>query len=147
MPETRCETVSELDSLHDVHSPYLDSNWRGEYKNDLPTSFTAVAVADRQVSMPKQGRGVSGVSRRAKKAGEGANRARKQVQIGLGASRPETSTRCERPSSGRPGSFLRAMGSRSTKVSNRTFVAGPPTSPRCMGWPLTTSGKTRDGAC
>src|SRR5436309_8653842 len=57
MPETRCETVSELDSLHDVHSPYLDSNWRGEYKNDLPTSFTAVAVADRQVSMPKQSKG------------------------------------------------------------------------------------------
>src|SRR5437667_12097872 len=57
MPETRCETVSELDSLHDVHSPYLDSNWRGEYKNDLPTSFTAVAVAERQVSMPKQRRG------------------------------------------------------------------------------------------
>src|SRR5947208_7149845 len=63
MPETRCETVSELDSLHDVHSPYLDSNWRGEYKNDLPTSFTAVAVADRQVSMPKQARGgVRGLS-------------------------------------------------------------------------------------
>src|SRR5437867_8957660 len=72
MPETRCETVSELDSLHDVHSPYLDSNWRGEYKNDLPTSFTAVAVADRQVSMPKQGRGgVRGLSA-SQKGGRGS---------------------------------------------------------------------------
>src|SRR5207249_9826833 len=74
MPETRCETVSELDSLHDVHSPYLDSNWRGEYKNDLPTSFTAVAVADRQVPMPKQGRGgVPGLSA-SQKGGRGSRR-------------------------------------------------------------------------
>src|SRR5437899_12712623 len=72
MPETRCETVSELDSLHDVHSPYLDSNWRGEYKNDLPTSFTAVAVADRKVSMLKQGRGgVRGLSA-SQKGGRGS---------------------------------------------------------------------------
>ena len=147
MPETRCETVSELDSLHDVHSPYLDSNWRGEYKNDLPTSFTAVAVADRKVSMLKQGRGgVRGLSA-SQKGGRGSQQ---RAEAGSHRTRGESAGDLDPMRTvvfGPTRSFLRAMGSRSTKVSNRTFVAGPPTAPRCMGWLLTTSGKTRDGAC
>src|SRR5439155_11179977 len=97
---------------------------------------TAVAVADRQVSMPKQGRGgVRGLS-----ASQKGGRGRQQrPEAGSNRTRGESAGDLDPMRTvvfGPTRSFLRAMGSRSTKVSNRTFVAGPPTAPRCNGMAL-----------